>query len=85
MDILAAFLGFLVGAVATLIAIYRYAASRISPEEAKQIYLKAKAAIERYNKAKEDGTITLEEKLEIAEDVLATLEELLKALKQEQE
>lgn len=75
-------LSFLVGIVAALVAAYRFLAARISPEEATAIYNKAKEAIDAYNKAMENGSLTTEEKLEIAEKTIAALHEVIKALKE---
>lgn len=75
-----AVVGFLLGLLAALASAYKYIWARISPEELQDIYLKAKAVIDEYNKAKQDGTITTEEKLKLAEETLLTLETVIKAL-----
>ncbi len=72
--------GLLLGFLAALGMAYKYIWARLSPEEIQDIYLKAKAAIDEYNQAKLDGTLTTEEKLKIAEKALETLETLIKAL-----
>jgi len=72
--------GVLLGVLTALGAAYKYIQARISSEEAKDIFLKAKDAIDEYNKAKQDGTITTEEKLMLAEKTLSSLETLIKAL-----
>ncbi len=60
--------------------VFRYLRRTLTPTEAKAIYDKAKAAVDEYNTAKADGTITQEEKLRIAEKVLITLETIVKDL-----
>ena len=69
------------GVIATLLVVYRWIASRISPEEVRTIYNKAKELIDAYKKAKEDEKITLDEKLKLAEETIDLLEEIIKALK----
>jgi len=59
---------------------YRYISKSITPAEAQDIYTKAKAAIDEYNRAMADGTITTEEKLRVAEKTLFTLQTVIKAL-----
>lgn len=56
--------------------------NRISPSEAQDIYDQAKAAIDEYNKAKTEGTLTDQEKLKIAENVLQVFETIIKDLEQ---
>lgn len=71
---------FLGGVGATLLVVYRFIASRISPEEVRRIYNKAKKILDDYEKAKEDGKITLEERLKLAEETLELLKEIIKDL-----
>jgi len=59
---------------------YRYISKSITPAEAQDIYTKAKAAIDEYNRAMADGALTTDEKLKIAEKTLSTLETVIKAL-----
>lgn len=72
--------GFLAGVAVTAVALYRYFKSRISPDEAYEIYKKAKKTIDNYNTAMQDGTLSPEDQLALAKDAIATLEEFLKAL-----
>lgn len=72
---------FLGGVIATLVVVYRWVANRISPEEARRIYNKAKELIDDYKKAKEDEKITPEERAKLADDTLELLEEIIKDLK----
>lgn len=74
--IIGAFFGILAGAG----AVYRYLSRTITPAEAKEIYDKAKAAIDEYNSAMADGPLTTDEKLKVAEKTLSTLETVIKAL-----
>lgn len=73
-------LGAFFGGLAVAGAAYRYISKSITPSEAKEIYDKAQAAIDEYNRAREDGTITTEEKLKIAEKALSTLETVIKSM-----
>ena len=73
-------LSFLTGIGTALVAAYGFIRSRITPKEASDIYLKAKATIDEYNNATEDGTITTEEKLRIANKSLLTIQTILKSL-----
>ncbi len=59
---------------------YRYISRTVSPVEAKAIYDKAMVAMDEYNRAKADGTMTPEEKMRVAEKALSTLETVIKAL-----
>lgn len=71
---------FILGAFAAGIALWRYVRNHISPEEAARIYKKASDAIQEYEKAKIDGNLTTAEKLIIAEDVIAVIDEVIKDL-----
>ena len=73
-------IGFLLGGLAVAGAVYRYLSRTITPAEAKEIYNKAKAAMDEYNTAIADGALTTDEKLKIAEKTLSTLETVIKAL-----
>ena len=75
-----AIIGGLLGVLATAGAAYRYISKSITPAEAQDIYIQAKAAMDEYNRAMADGTITTEEKLKIAEKTLSTLQTVIKAL-----
>lgn len=79
-DFLSGFVGFLAGIAVTVPALYHYLKSRISPSEAYEIYQKVKKTIEDYNTAMQDGNLSEKEKLELAQDTLAILQELLEAL-----
>ena len=59
---------------------YRYISKSITPAEAQDIYIQAKAAMDEYNRAMADGTMTTEEKLKIAEKTLSTLQTVIEAL-----
>ena len=74
------FIGALLGILAGAGAVYRYLTRTITPAEARDIYTKAKDAIDDYNRAMADGALTTEEKLKIAEKTLSTLETVIKAL-----
>jgi len=76
----AAIIGGLFGILATAGAAYRYISRSITPDEALVIYNKAKAAIDEYNTAIADGSLTTDEKLKIAEKTLSTLATVIKAL-----
>lgn len=73
-------IGAFFGILATAAAMYNYFKKSITPNEALDIYNKAKAAIDEYNTAISDGTLTTDEKLKIAEKTLSTLETVIKAL-----
>ncbi|MFH1296350.1 MAG: hypothetical protein ABIJ04_03650 [Bacteroidota bacterium] len=73
-------IGALLGAIAVFGALYKYISRTLTPSEAKEIYDKAKAAIDEYNTAIADGAITTEEKLKIAEKTLSTLQTVIEAL-----
>jgi len=73
-------IGFVIGAVGSAVAMFRHLASRLSPEEIQSVRIHLTNAIETYNKAKEDGVLTADEQLKLAEDALAVVEETLKAL-----
>jgi len=73
--------GFIGGVITTLVAVWRFVSSRISPTELQQIKDKLTEAIEHYKKIKEDDKVTEEELLEEAEKIVALIEEILKALK----
>ena len=72
--------GILIGAAGAFGVAYRYLSRSISSAEANEIYNKAMVAMVEYNRAKADGTITVEEKLRIAEKTLSTLETVIKSL-----
>jgi len=74
--IIGAFFGILAGAG----VVYRYLTRTITPAEARDIYTKAKDAIDDYNRAIADGPMTTEEKLKVAEKTLSTLATVIKAL-----
>jgi hypothetical protein len=73
-------IGALLGGLTVAGAVYRYLSRTINPAEAKEIYDKAKAAIDEYNTAMADGNLTTEEKLRVAEKTLSTLDTVIKAL-----
>jgi hypothetical protein len=73
-------IGFVIGAVGTAITMFKYLASRFSPEEIASVRIRLTNAISDYKKAKEDGVLTADEQLKLAEDALAVVEETLKAL-----
>lgn len=73
-------IGALFGILAALGYMYRYISKSITQDEALAIYNKARAALDEYNRAMADGTITTEEKLKIAEKTLSTLQTVIKAL-----
>lgn len=76
----AAIISFLSGVALTLIAIYRYAKSRITLEEANSIAESAKEVLAEYEKAKSDGTVTVDEKLIIADKSINVLKLIIKSL-----
>lgn len=80
MDIITGGIGFVIGAVGSAVALFKYLASRLSPEEVESIRIRLTTAINDYKKAKEDGVLTADEQLKLAEDALAVVEETLKAL-----
>lgn len=73
-------IGFVIGAVGSAVAMFKYLASRLSPEEIQSVRIRLTNATETYKKAKEDGVLTADEQLKLAEDALAVVEETLKAL-----
>jgi len=73
-------IGFVIGAVGSAVAMFRHLASRLSPEEIHSVRILLTNAIETYNKAKEDGVLTADEQLKLAEEALAAVQETLKAL-----
>ncbi len=80
MDLITGGIGFVIGAVGSAVALFKYLASRLSPEEVESIRIRLTTAINDYKKAKEDGVLTADEQLKLAEDALAVVEETLKAL-----
>jgi len=80
MDLITGGIGFVIGAVGSAVALFKYMASRLSPEEVESIRIRLTTAINDYTKAKEDGLLTANEQLKLAEDALAVVEETLKAL-----
>ena len=80
MDLITGGIGFVIGAVGSAVALFKYLASRLSPEEVESIRIRLTTAINDYTKAKEDGLLTADEQLKLAEDALAVVEETLKAL-----
>lgn len=73
-------IGAFFGILATAGVMYNYFKKNITPDEAMDIYNKAKAALDEYNRAMADGAMTTDEKLKIAEKTLSTLETVIKAL-----
>jgi hypothetical protein len=73
-------IGLVIGAVGTAVAMFKHLASRLSPEEIQSVRIRLTNAIETYKKAKEDGVLTADEQLKLAEDALAAVQETLKAL-----
>jgi len=73
-------IGFVIGAVGSAVALFKYMARRLSPEELTSIRIRLTTARETYNKAKEDGVVTADEQLKLAEEALAAVQETLKAL-----
>ena len=73
-------IGALLGILAGAGVVYRYLTRTITPAEARDIYTKAKDAIDDYNRAIADGALTTDEKLKIAEKTLSTLETVIKAV-----
>jgi len=73
-------IGAFLGILATAGVMYNYFKKNINPDEALDIYNKAKAALDEYNRAMADGAMTTDEKLKIAEKTLSTLETVIKAL-----
>lgn len=73
-------IGFVIGTVGSAIALFKYMARRLSLEELTSIRIRLTTTIETYKKAKEDGLLTADEQLKLAEDALAVVEETLKAL-----
>ncbi|MGB8216207.1 MAG: hypothetical protein WCE94_02805 [Candidatus Methanoperedens sp.] len=80
MDLITGGIGFVIGAVGSAVALFKYLTSRLSPEEVESIRIRLTTAINDYKKAKEDGVLTADEQLKLAEDALAVVEETLKAL-----
>ena len=70
----------MLGAITVFCAFYKYISRTLTPSEAREIYNKAKAAMDEYNAAMADGALTTDEKLKIAEKTLSTLETVIKAL-----
>ena len=73
-------IGLVIGAVGSAVAMFKYLASRLSPEEIESVRIRLTRALDDYKKAKEDGVLTADEQLKLAEDALAVVQETLKAL-----
>ncbi len=73
-------IGFVIGAIGSAVALFKYMARRLSPEELTSIRIRLTTAIETYKKATADGDLTVDEKLKLTEDALAVVQETLKAL-----
>lgn len=73
-------IGIIIGMVGTVGALYNRMKSSITPTEAQDIYIKAKAAIDDYNSAMSHGPMTTEEKLQVAEKTLIALQALIKSM-----
>jgi len=82
MDLVSMGLSFLGGFGVAAIGLYKFVASRITLDEARQIYRDAKKAIDDYRAAVANGSITPDDRLKIAEDAVATIEEIIKDLEQ---
>ncbi len=74
------FIGIAIGAIGTFAALYNRITKSVTQAEALVIYNKAKAAIDEYNDAMADGTMTIEEQLNIAKNSISTLEAVIQAL-----
>ncbi len=73
-------IGFVIGAVGTAVSMFRYLARRLSPEEIDSIRIRLANALKDYEEAKADGVLSTEERLKLAEDALAVVQETIKAL-----
>ncbi len=73
-------IGFVIGAVGTAVTMFKYLASRFSPEEIDSIRIRLTTALKDYEEAKADGVLSTDEKLKLAEDALAVVQETIKAL-----
>jgi hypothetical protein len=80
MDLITGGIGFVIGAVASTVALFRSLASRLSPEEVTSIRIRIATAIKDYNEAAQDGSLSTDEKIKLAEDALALIQEILKDL-----
>lgn len=80
MDIITAAGAFILGLASAAIAAIKYLGSRFSPAEIEAIRKKVGTAIADYERAKQDGKLTADEKIKLAEDVLEVIQEALKAL-----
>lgn len=81
MDLITAGAAFIVGLISAAVGTYKFLASRITPEKAKRIYQDVKKTIADYEDAKSrDGTLNADDKIKLAEDVIATIEEIVKDL-----
>ena len=80
MDLITGGIGFVIGAVGSAVAMFKYLASRLSPEEIESVRIRLARALDDYKKAKEDGVLTADEQLKLAEDALAVVQETMKAL-----
>lgn len=81
MDYITVVIGFISGIVTSVLYYIRFVSSRVTIDEAKTIYTKVNDIVVEYNKAKQDGTITLEEQLRIAEESMEAVQEIVKSLK----
>ncbi len=72
--------GLILGSLSSFGIMYRFLKSRIKSEDVKKVYDNIMAAITEYKNAKEDGIITTDEQLQIAEKTLAVLESVVKSL-----
>jgi hypothetical protein len=79
-DLTSGGIGLAVGVVTSTVATFRYLASRLSPEEIAAIRTKVVNAIKDYNDAIQDGTLSTEERLKLAEDALGIIQEIVKDL-----
>lgn len=80
MDIITTAGAFIIGAASAAIAAIKYLGSRFSQAEIEVIRKEVATAIADYEQAKQDGKLTADEKIKLAEDVLALIQEALKAL-----
>lgn len=81
MDFITIGISFLGGLAVSGIGLYNFARKRISPEEAQRIYAKGKQTITDFRAAIAKGSLTVDDKLKLAEDVVQVLEETIADLK----
>ncbi len=82
LSLITAGISFLGGLALSGIGLYNFARKRISTEEAARIYAKVKKTITDYRAAVSDGVLTTDEKIQVAEDAIQTMEEIIEDLKQ---